>query len=261
MYRIQCLLLSAKLKIQLGPTMQQFNITAHKILEALTTEECQEEFSQESLETLGDSFLKYVTGQHLFSKHQLREDKLTDMREELVFNTNLCQLACKNNLVGYIRGEKFNPQKWIIPGLGNDTRGNINSFLLSSNSVYILKEISIKSKRIADTVEALVGAYLSAVDEQAAFHFIKSLGMDVELHSKMQEERKITTKSEEFIDVESLQIMLDYRFNDSSLLMEAMIHSSYNIAGITTCNEVNFEDSMQLITNSSFSKSTMLLQP
>ncbi|CAL4934584.1 unnamed protein product [Urochloa decumbens] len=238
MYRIQCLLLSAKLKIQLGPRMQQFNITALKILEALTTDECQEEFSQESLETLGDSFLKYVTGQHLFSEHQLGEDDLTSMRIELVSNTTLCQLACKSKLVGYIRGEVFKPKKWIIPGLGYDTCCNIKSFLLSTNSVYILKEISIKSERIADTVEALVGAYLSAGGEQAAFHFIKSLGIDVKLHSKMQVERKITTKSEEFIDVKSLQEMLDYRFNDSSLLMEAVTHSSCNIAGITACNEM-----------------------
>jgi endoribonuclease Dicer len=32
MYRIQCLLLSAKLKIQLDPRMQQFNIQAMKVL-------------------------------------------------------------------------------------------------------------------------------------------------------------------------------------------------------------------------------------
>jgi endoribonuclease Dicer len=32
MYRIQCLLLSAKLKIQLDPRMQQFNIKAMKVL-------------------------------------------------------------------------------------------------------------------------------------------------------------------------------------------------------------------------------------
>jgi dsRNA-specific ribonuclease len=71
-----------------------------QILEALTTKECQEEFSLESLETLGDSFLKYVAGQHLFSEYdKYREDKLTSMRKELVSNTTLCQMACKNKLV------------------------------------------------------------------------------------------------------------------------------------------------------------------
>ncbi|RCV41991.1 hypothetical protein SETIT_9G179100v2 [Setaria italica] len=231
MHRIQCLLLSVKLKIQLGPRMQQFNITAMKILEALTTKECQEEFSLESLETLGDSFLKYVTGQHLFSKYKYREGKLTSMRKELVSNTALCQLACNSKLVGYIHGERFNLNKWIVPGLGYDNCGSTKSFLLPTNNMYSLKAISMKSKRIADTVEALIGAYLSASGEQAAFHFIKSLGMGVELHSEMQEERKIITKSEEIIDVRSLETMLDYVFNDRSLLIEALTHSSYNIAG------------------------------
>ncbi|XP_062211726.1 endoribonuclease Dicer homolog 2a-like isoform X3 [Phragmites australis] len=100
MYRIQYLLLSEKLKIQLGPSMQQFSMTALKTLEALTTNECQEEFSLESLETLGDSFLKYVTTQHLFSKYKLhREGVLTSMRDSLVSNAALCQLACNKNLV------------------------------------------------------------------------------------------------------------------------------------------------------------------
>ncbi|OEL21951.1 Endoribonuclease Dicer-like protein 2b [Dichanthelium oligosanthes] len=162
MFRIQCLLLSSKLKIQLGPRMQQFNITALK---------------------------------------------------------------------GYIHGEEFNLNKWIIPGLGYDRCGDTKSFFLPTNNMYSLKAISIKTKTIADTVEALIGAYLSASGEQAAFHFIKSLGMDVELHSEMPYERKIITKSEEIIDVRSLETMLGYVFNDRSLLIEALTHSSYNTAG------------------------------
>ncbi|PWZ21477.1 Endoribonuclease Dicer 2a [Zea mays] len=188
-----------------------------QILEALTTKECQEKFSMESLETLGDSFIKYVTGQNLFNKYKHREDMLTSMREEKVSNPALCQLACKSEIVGYIRGELFNPQKWTIPGFGYDSRGNNKVFFRATNNMYSLKEISIKSKRIADTVEALTGAYLSTCGELAAVHFIKALGMDVELHSKMQVERTITTKSEELIDAESLQTMLKYVFYDTSL--------------------------------------------
>ena len=70
-----------------------------QILEALTTKECQETISLESLETLGDSFIKYVTSQNLFSKYKHREDKLTSMREEKVTNAALCQLGCKSELV------------------------------------------------------------------------------------------------------------------------------------------------------------------
>jgi endoribonuclease Dicer len=138
---------------------------------------------------------------------------------------------------GYIHGEEFNHNKWIVPGLGYDKCGSIKSFLLPTNNMYSLKAISMKSKRIADSVEALIGAYLSASGEQAAFHFINSLGMGVELHSEMQEERNIITKHEEIIDVRSLETMLGYVFNDRSLLVEALTHSSYSNAG--PCYEVN----------------------
>lgn len=135
----------------------------------------------------------------------------------------------------------FNPKKWTIPGLGYDTCGNNKVLFLTTNNMYSLKVISVKSKRIADTVESLTGAYLSGCGEPAAVNFIKSIGMDVELNSKMQVERTVTSKSEEFIDVKSLQTMLDYVFYDSSLLMEALTHSSYNIAG-TDCYEVSLDD-------------------
>jgi hypothetical protein len=38
--------------------------------------------------------------------------------------------------------------------------------------------------------------------------------------------------------------MLKYVFYDTSLLVEALTHSSYNITGITACNEVNLDDLM-----------------
>ncbi|TVU03862.1 hypothetical protein EJB05_50575 [Eragrostis curvula] len=235
MYRIQCMLLSVKLKVQLGPRMQQFDIQTLKILEALTTKKCQEEFSQESLETLGDSFLKYVTTQHLFRKYKLHhEGMLTKMKKNLISNAALCQLACNNNLVGYIRGEVFSPEKWIIPGLGYDKCGNSKIFCVSTN-LYSLRNMSIKSKRIADSVEALIGAYLSSAGEAAAFLFLVSLGMDIEFHNEMTVERRITTNCEEFINMKSLETKLGYDFSDPSLLMEALTHGSYQVAGSTAC--------------------------
>uniref|UniRef100_A0A8I6Y5Y1 Uncharacterized protein n=2 Tax=Hordeum vulgare subsp. vulgare TaxID=112509 RepID=A0A8I6Y5Y1_HORVV len=236
MYRIQCLLLSAKLKDQLGPIMQQFAIPALKILEAVTTKECQEEFSQESLETLGDSFLKYIATQHLYVKHKLQhEGTLTKMKKNLISNAALCQLACNNNLVGYIQGEEFNPKGWIIPGLGYDMCGNSKFSFLSSNDMHTLRKMSVRSKRIADTVEALIGAYLGAAGEQAAFVFLKSLGLDIGFHSTIPLERKIVLKSEKFINVRSLEMILGYEFKDTSLLVEALTHGSYQTAGTTAC--------------------------
>ncbi|OQU91442.1 hypothetical protein SORBI_3001G180000 [Sorghum bicolor] len=207
--------------VVMAPVMKQFDIPALKVLEALTAKKCKEEFSQESLETLGDSFLKYITTQHLFSKYKHQhEGMLTKMKKNLISNAALCQLACSNNLVGYIRSETFNPETWIIPGVGNDSCGRS------------LRKL--KSKRIADSVEALIGAYLSAAGEQAAYLFLKSLGMDIEFH-KMPVERKITINAENFINLRSLELMLDYNFSDPSLLLEALTHGSYQIAGTTAC--------------------------
>ncbi|KAG2547662.1 hypothetical protein PVAP13_9KG468200 [Panicum virgatum] len=170
MYRIQCMLLSVKLKSQLGPRMQQFDIPALK---------------------------------------------------------------------GYIRSEPFNPETWIIPGLGYDTCGSSKIVVINPN-MYSLRKLkpSIKSKRIADSVEALIGAYLSASGEQAAYIFLKSLGMGIEFHN-MPVERKVTIKSEDFINLRSLEEMLCYNFNDPSLLVEALTHGSYQIAGTTACYQLH----------------------
>ena len=61
--------------------------------------------------------------------------------------------------------------------------GNSKISFLSSNDMHTLRKMSVRSKRIADTVEALIGAYLGAAGEQAAFVFLKSLGLDIEFHS------------------------------------------------------------------------------
>uniref|UniRef100_A0A0E0KFW3 Uncharacterized protein n=1 Tax=Oryza punctata TaxID=4537 RepID=A0A0E0KFW3_ORYPU len=207
-----------------------------KILEALTTKKCQEEFSQESLETLGDSFLKYVTTRHLFSEYRLQhEGILTKMKKNLISNAALCQLACSSNLVGYIHAEEFNPKNWIIPCLDYDDRANHKISFLAPNGMYSQRKMSIKSKRIADSVEALIGAYLSTAGEKAAFLLMKSLGMNIEFHTEIPVERKISTKAEEFINVRSLEGMLSYKFNDSLLLLEALTHGSYQTSGPTPC--------------------------
>jgi endoribonuclease Dicer len=147
---------------------------------------------------------------------------------------------------GYIQGEEFKPKGWIIPGLGYDTYGNGKVLSLSSNGMYSLRKMSLRSKRIADTVEALIGAYLSTAGEQAAFLFLKSLGMDIEFHSKIPAERTIAIKSEEFINVRSLETILGYEFKDRLLLMEALTHGSYQIAGTTACYQVDLKASTPL---------------
>jgi endoribonuclease Dicer len=143
-------------------------------------------------------------------------------------------------LQGYIRSKEFSPEAWIIPGLGYDPCGNRKIFCVSPN-MYSLGNLSIKSKRIADSVEALIGAYLNAAGEEAAFLFLISLGMDIEFHNEMALERRIVTKCDKFINVKRLETLLGYAFSDPSLLMEALTHGSYQVAGCTACYQVNLK--------------------
>jgi len=71
-----------------------------QVLEALTTERCCERFSLERLEVLGDAFLKFAVGRHLFLKYEaFDEGKLTRKRSNAVNNSNLCKLAIKYKLL------------------------------------------------------------------------------------------------------------------------------------------------------------------
>lgn len=70
-----------------------------QILEAITSEGCNENFSLERLEILGDAFLKFAVGRYLFLKHDaLDEGQLTRKRSKLTNNHNLFKLAKLKNL-------------------------------------------------------------------------------------------------------------------------------------------------------------------
>lgn len=68
-------------------------------MEAITAKECQEDFDYDSLETLGDSFLKYVASQQLFKTYQNhREGPLTEERKKMISNDALFDYGCSHKL-------------------------------------------------------------------------------------------------------------------------------------------------------------------
>lgn len=79
--------------------MMTSHVNLEQVLEALTTEKCHEHFSLERLEVLGDAFLKFAVGRHLFLLHDaLDEGQLTRKRSNVVNNSNLLTLATRKNL-------------------------------------------------------------------------------------------------------------------------------------------------------------------
>ncbi|GAB2277169.1 hypothetical protein Dimus_011876 [Dionaea muscipula] len=231
MHWIESLLLSSNLKKMVSDhCMQTIDIPAIKVLEAITTRKCQERLHLESMETLGDSFLKYAVSQRLFTTFENNHEGLLSLkREQRISNAALFKLGLKNKIPGFIRTEPFDPRKWGIPSAQLE-----EEVLSPERKIYTRGSRMIKSKTVADVVEALIGAYLSAGSEQAALYFMNWLGIDVNI-ANLPYKRQISVIPSSHVNVPHLEALLNYSFNDSSLLVEALTHGSFMLPGYPRC--------------------------
>ncbi|KAJ6902410.1 hypothetical protein NC651_020022, partial [Populus alba x Populus x berolinensis] len=236
MHRLESLLIAVNLKkMHSDHYLQNVNIPSMKVLEAITTNKCQEKFNLESLETLGDSFLKYAASQQLFKIYQNHHEGLLSFKKDkIISNAALCRRGCNQKLQGFIRNESFDPKLWIIPGgkLGSDFLSE--EPLSEGRKIYIRGRRKVKSKTIADVVEALIGAYLSTGGEVTALLFMDWIGIKVDFMNTPYE-RHIQLQAEKFVNVRYLESLLNYSFNDPSLLVEALTHGSYMLPEIPRC--------------------------
>nr|AXY97465.1 Dicer-like 2 [Populus tomentosa] len=236
MHRLESLLIAVNLKkMHSDHYLQHVNIPSMKVLEAITTNKCQENFNLESLETLGDSFLKYAASQQLFKIYQNHHEGLLSFKKDkIISNAALCRRGCNHKLQGFIRNESFDPKLWIIPGgkLGSDFLSE--EPLSKGRKIYIRGRRKVKSKTIADVVEALIGAYLSTGGEVTALLFMDWIGIKVDFMNTPYE-RHIQLQAEKFVNVRYLESLLNYSFNDPSLLVEALTHGSYMLPEIPRC--------------------------
>ncbi|KAL3833910.1 hypothetical protein ACJIZ3_008646 [Penstemon smallii] len=233
MHRIESLLIASNLKsMVIKPNV---HIPTLVVLEAITTKKCQEKIHLKSLATLGDSFLKYAATQQLFQTYQNQQEGfLSGKRKQIICNAKLCKLGCEREITGFIRNEPFEPQKWIIPGV-NCGKYVTKKEQLSSKNVYCGASRKLKSKRIADVVEALIGAFLSTGGESAALSFMEWLGIKVVFES-IPYTRDFSVNPELHVNiVQSMNSLLNYSFRDVSLLVEALAHGSYIRPEIPRC--------------------------
>ncbi|KAG9447410.1 hypothetical protein H6P81_013538 [Aristolochia fimbriata] len=238
MHRIKNILLAVAFKkMQMNHYMQNVSVPSMKVLEALTTKKCQEAFSLESLEALGDSFLKYAVGQQLFRdyKHH-HEGILSAKKDNIVSNYALFKLGRDKMLPGFIRNECFDPKEWV--GLDNaldsveDDKGHMLSNLAK---IYSIGTRQMQIKVIADVVEALLGAYLSIGGEPAALVFMNWLGMKISFVNEVPVGLPMLAKPELYINIQQIESLLNYSFHNTSLLVEAFTHGSYQVPELHSC--------------------------
>ncbi|KAM7508303.1 hypothetical protein LguiA_018756 [Lonicera macranthoides] len=246
MRRLESLLVAVELKHRLSSSFPEgAEVTAYRVLEALTTEKCNEQFSLERLEVLGDAFLKFTVGRHLFLLHDaLDEGQLTRRRSNLVNNSNLFKLATAKNLQVYIRDQPFDPSQFFAVGrpcpviCGKETETGIHPPQESSLENGANTEVScnknhhwLHKKTIADVVEALVGAFIVDSGFKAAIAFLKWIGINVDF--KDLQVHNICSTSSIFIplmshvdtfsrmDTDKLENLLGYQFIHKGLLVQA----------------------------------------
>lgn len=169
------------------------------ILQALTMSNASDGINLERLETVGDSFLKYSITAYLYCMYPtMHEGKLSYLRSTEISNANLYQLGKNKNLGEIMSATKFEPNdNWLAPGYtvaadkkvselvekdGTNTESNKKREIdkaLAEVPYDLLLQHSIPDKSIADSVEALIGAYLTASGSRAALLFMDWLGLKV----------------------------------------------------------------------------------
>lgn len=92
-------------------------------------------------------------------------------------------------------------------------------------------------KTVADVVEALIGAFLSAAGEVAALSFMVWLGIEVNFET-IPYTRMFVTNPEMHVNIGYIESLLGYKFRDASLLVEAFTHGSYMRPELPGCYQV-----------------------
>ncbi|XP_071686095.1 dicer-like protein 4 isoform X2 [Rutidosis leptorrhynchoides] len=246
-HRLESFLVAIELRHRLSASFSEGSeVSVDRILEALTTERCNERFSLERLEVLGDAFLKFAVGRHLFLlNHALDEGQLTRKRSNMVNNSHLFKLAVFNNLHVYIRDQPFEPSHFYPFGrrcsviCNDNTRLNIHSSHESNLKTGANMEVRcnkghhwLQKKTVADIVEALVGAFIVDSGFKAAIAFLKWIGIPVDF--KDSHVANMCASSTDFIslsaqiDIPTLEGLLGYQFQHKGLLLQAFLHPSYH---------------------------------
>lgn len=162
----------------------------------------------------------------------------------------------------YIRDGAFDPRRWVAPGqrsirpvlcsCGVDTLEVPleSKFQTEDTKVVVGKSCDrghrwMGSKTIADCVEALIGAYYVGGGLDAALHFMKWCGIDVELEPSLVDEAIATASLRTYIpkanEIENLESKIEYEFSVKGLLLEAITHATEQEHGVGYCYQVSTE--------------------
>ena len=260
------------------------------VLQALTTTHSGDAFNLERLEMLGDAFLKLAVSLHLYCTYQDKDEgKLTQHKKRQISNLALFRAAERTSLAGFQQSTQLARDVWCPTGCQQSsaesgvTAMEVDEVRSSSEATKMEVDDAdsaedqglgsrrdkcntqvIRDKSVADSMEALIGAYLICCGYTGALRFMKFLGLKVlpedddidadigKLAEKSREgcyarfwpEQANTSGAYQSQDMVSRMVSglenfeknsIKYTFNSKLYLVEALTHASYQANRVTPC--------------------------
>ncbi|KAI9283954.1 hypothetical protein BC943DRAFT_294415 [Umbelopsis sp. AD052] len=208
------------------------NIDETLLLEAFTTPSANMDANYERLETLGDSFLKFVATIRLYIMFpHSHEGQLHCQRIRIICNKALYRGARRLQLYKHITSQPFNRRRWRPHHFKqrHETEEEIRAKL---------RRHELSDKTLADIVEATMGAaYLaggvelglkSAIALQIPFDHMTEWKHFNETYTESRAGLKARVKeaSKRHLKLDHLEEITGYRFQNPLLVIEALTHAS-----------------------------------
>ena len=190
------------------------------ILPAFYASTAENDLNYERLEILGDSFLKFAATVYIVTMSpNAPVGKWSSARSKIISNENLYSTCKMLGLEGMLELQPFDPQWWVPPIYNIETKNRV-----------------VSRKKLADFLEAIIGAYYHSLGHDTAWDLLSRLKIIPSLVKQVNlKEKPGTLLSDQ--EIRDLERKIGYHFGDPQLLSLCFMHTS---ATNTTYDKLEF---------------------
>ncbi|KAI4720159.1 P-loop containing nucleoside triphosphate hydrolase protein [Aureobasidium sp. EXF-10727] len=231
LHKVETAILAARLQNTLLKPVGIDNLQL--IIEATTSGAADFTASYERLEYLGDAVLKYCTHVQLAAQHpEWPESYLTAEKGRTNGNASLSRAALSSGVDRFISTTRFTGNHWKPPIVPTDETDKDD------------RDVDRSTKTLADVVEALIGA--SYIDQglRGALACIRIFLPNEQwldhgtCLSTLQSQTPSLSSIPPFLS--TVETLIDYKFTNPALLLEALTHSSFSSSEALSYERLEF---------------------
>ncbi len=200
------------------------SLNLDRAAEALMLPSSNASFSNQRLETLGDSFLKLATSVHAFNKFPYKhEGQLSCLRQNSLCNKYLMGRGHALELMRFMTVEPNNHRTWRL---------NVEKTVVDEHGLSYVKRF-IARRSIQDCMEALLGAALMSGGIQCGLSAGTKMGLCFGGTNAWPTRYAKVEPTPRANICAALEDALGYHFKDQNLVMEAINHPTSGTGGAT----------------------------